>query len=94
MKRIAALIIATIIAAIAFAAPAQAGSDERFLVQYATEEALRQNDWETRDFACNWFQYDRRDMYQESWYEVWIGEGVTYRDMRIGIYRAMKNVCD
>ena len=88
-----AAVALTLGGAVAVAAPAQADSSDIYFVKQVTQGAVLELDFETYEFVCNWFRYDRRDMYQESWREVWSGEGISYNDMRRGIYRAMKNVC-
>lgn len=89
----AAALALTVGGTVVLAPPAQADSGDIFFVKTATQGALLEVDWETQIFACNWWRYDRRNMYQESWREVWAGEGISYSDMRRGIYRAMISVC-
>jgi hypothetical protein len=88
-----AAVALTIGGTVAAAAPAQADSNDIYFVKTVTQSAVLELDFETYEFVCDWFQYDRRNMYQDSWREVWAGEGISYNDMRRGIYRAMKNVC-
>ena len=88
---VATAVIAVV--AIALAPAAHADSYDRWLVRTATERAWLEVDADTQDTACDWFNYDRADMYRSMWREIWSDEGISYRDMRIGIYRALSNFC-
>lgn len=92
--KVAAFIFAIVAGlTVVFAAPASAGEGEQRYVKVVTQDAFNDMDYEGQEFVCMWFNYDRKDMYKRMWRELWVHEGVTYNDMRVGVYRALRPIC-
>jgi hypothetical protein len=57
------------------------------------EMTYADSDWEMREFICDEWLYNRRGFLRAVYREVYAPEGVSYYDMRVGIYRALKPIC-